>query len=103
LLYGGGPWSMNGHAQERGFIAMEIVEILFNNTIEQCRELGARGGRIRARNLRLCKGRAQTQDQPAATVPPPPDETVHDASLQLDAQFPWLAGAFAARPNHGTR
>jgi hypothetical protein len=27
---------------ERGFTAMEIPEILFNKTIEQCRELGAR-------------------------------------------------------------
>jgi hypothetical protein len=25
-------------------------------------------------------------------------ETAHEASLRLDAQFPWLAAAFARRP-----
>jgi hypothetical protein len=29
------------------------MQILFNKTIEQCRHLGARGGRAYARNLRL--------------------------------------------------
>jgi hypothetical protein len=79
--------------------AMELPDILFNKTIEQCRELSARGGRIYARNLLLRKAQAQTQDQPAATVAGPPAETVHEANWRLDGQFPWLAAAFAARPN----
>jgi len=74
---------------------MEIVEILFNKNIEQCRELGARGGWIHARNLRLRK--AKIQVQPVADLVPPM-ETVHEASLLLNAQFPWLAEAVAARP-----
>ena len=78
---------------------MELPDILFNKTIEQCRELSARGGRIYARNLLLRKAQAQTQDQPAATVARPPAETVHEANWRLDAQFSWLAAAFAARPN----
>lgn len=68
---------------------MEIVEILFNINVEQCRELGARGGRIHARNLRLRK--AKIRVQPVADLVPPPMETVHEASLLLNAQFPWLA------------
>jgi len=74
---------------------MEIVEILFNKNIEQCRELGARGGWIHARNLRLRK--AKIQVQPVADLVPPM-ETVHEASLLLNAQFPWLAAAVAPRP-----
>jgi hypothetical protein len=31
-------------------------------------------------------------------VPSPPMGTVDEASLLLDAQFPWLATVFAARP-----
>ena len=74
---------------------MEIVEILFNKNIEQCRELGARGGWIHARNLRLRK--AKIQVQPVADLVPPM-ETVHEASLLLNAQFPWLTEAVAPRP-----
>ena len=86
---------MNGLALE-GPYAMEIVEILFNINVEQCRELGARGGRIHARNLRLRK--AKIRVQPVADLVPPPMETVHEASLLLNAQFPWLAAAVAPRP-----
>ena len=39
---------MNGHA--KGALLMQI---LFHKTIQQCREIGARGGRAYARNLRL--------------------------------------------------
>jgi hypothetical protein len=56
----------------------------------------ARGGRAYARNLRL--RRSQASLPPAAPLPAPPSETVHQASLGLDAQFPWLAGACARRP-----
>jgi hypothetical protein len=74
------------------------MEILFRKTIEQCRQLGARGGRAHARNLRLRQSQAPLP--PAAEIPGPPSETAHQASLRLDAQFPWLAAAFA---RHRTR
>ena len=73
------------------------MQILFNKTIEQCRQLGARGGRAFARNLRLRK--SPTQAPPPALLPDPPAQTAHQASLLLDAQFPWLVGAFAPRPH----
>ena len=72
------------------------MEILFHKTLEQCRQLGARGGRAHARNRRLRKPRAPIP--PVAEIPGPPSETAHEASLRLDAQFPWLAAAFAPRP-----
>ena len=77
------------------------MDILFRKTIEQCRQLGARGGRARARNLRLRQFPAAVQ--PVAQTPGPPSETAHQASLRLDAQFPWLAAAFAPRPTRRAR
>jgi hypothetical protein len=77
---------MNGPVKQRSFSTMQI---LFNKTIEQCRQLGARGGRAYGRNLRLRQSQAPIP--PVAQLPPPPSETVHQASLRLDAQFPWLA------------
>jgi hypothetical protein len=73
------------------------MQILFSKTIEECRQLGARGGRAFARNQRLRKSPSQTP--PPALLPDPPAETAHQASLLLDAQFPWLVGAFAPRPH----
>ena len=67
------------------------MQILFNKTIEQCRQLGARGGRAYGRNQRL--RRSQASLPPVAQLPAPPSETVHQASLRLNAQFPWLACA----------
>ena len=77
------------------------MQILFNKTLEQCRQLGARGGRTFARNQRLRK--SQTPVPPVASFPTPPLESVHQASLLLDAQFPWLVGASTRRPTslHG--
>jgi len=72
------------------------MQILFNKTLEQCRQLGARGGRARARNWRLRHSQAPLQ--PVTAIPGPPSETAHQASLRLDAQFPWLTAAFAPRP-----
>ena len=66
--------------------------ILFNKTLEECRQLGARGGRVHARNLRRYPRPAHPR--PLAQLPTPSSETVHQASLRLDAQFPWLAAAF---------
>jgi hypothetical protein len=71
------------------------MQILFNKTIAQCRHLGARGGRAFARNQRLRK--SQTPVSLVAPLPTPPLETVRQASLLLDAQFPWLAGASTRR------
>ena len=77
------------------------MQILFNKTIEQCRQLGARGGRAYARNLRLRQSQAPVP--PVVQPPAPPSETVHQASLRLDAQFPWLAAVCAPRPDHRPR
>jgi hypothetical protein len=66
------------------------MPMLFNKTLQQCRQLGARGGRAFARNQRLRKFQAPVP--PVASLPTPPMETVQEASLLLDAQFPWLAG-----------
>ena len=71
------------------------MDILFNQTIQQCRLSGARGGRAFARNLRL--RRLQAPVPPAVPIPLRLLETAHEASLLLDRQFPWLAGAFALR------
>ena len=71
------------------------MEIYFHKTVEECRHLGARGGRAFARNLRL--RRALNPLPEIAEIPLPPLETAQQASLRLDAQFPWLSGAFALR------
>ena len=71
------------------------MTILFNKTLEQCRQLGARGGRAHARNLRLRP--SQAPHAPVAPLPELLSETAHQASWRLDAQFPWLAAAFASR------
>ena len=73
------------------------MPILFNKTVQQCRLLGARGGRTYGRNLRLRKLQAPSSPQPTARPPRPQPETAHQASSLLDRQFPWLAEAFAPR------
>ena len=70
--------------------------VLFNQTITKNRRNGARGGRAFARNLRLQKLLAPPPPLQAPREEEPP-ETAHEASLLLDRQFPWLAGAFAPR------
>ncbi len=66
----------------------------FNMTLHACRRAGARGGRAAARNRRL---RHHTwAAQPAREVQVH-QETAHEASLLLDAQFPHLRGAFVPR------
>jgi hypothetical protein len=72
------------------------MPILFNKTIQQCRLLGARGGRAYGRNLRLRKLQASTTP-PAPPLLPRTPQSVHEASLLLDRRFPWLAEAFRAR------
>ncbi len=60
-----------------------------NKSIDQCRSIGRRGGLASARTRRL-----RARCQPAPTVEhAPPQETAHEASMLLDAKFPWLAAA----------
>ena len=70
--------------------------VLFSETSAKNRRNGARGGRAFARNLRLRKLLAPPPPLEAASDRESP-ETAHEASLLLDRQFPWLAGAFAPR------
>lgn len=60
---------------------------LFNKTADQCRLVGARGGRARARNRRLHRAAPLAPTDPA---PEPDQETTHEASLLLDERFPHL-------------
>jgi hypothetical protein len=69
------------------------IPFLFNQTIEQMRRIGARGGKTHARNWRARQRAAgdgpQENPRPAA----PPQETTTQAMAVLDAQFAWLRGA----------
>ena len=67
--------------------------ILFNQSPEQLRRIGARGGKAQARNRRA-------RQQAPAQLPPqtlagiaPLVQTAAQASRVLDAQFPWLCAA----------
>ena len=70
------------------------MQILFNKTIDQCRKIGARGGRARACNLRMRTSKSTTK-VPATMVPRL--ETAAEAIAVLDRQFPWLIGAEKSR------
>jgi hypothetical protein len=63
---------------------------LFNKTPEDMRRLGAFGGRVRARNVRLRK----TREVPVAReFSRPHEETAAEAIRRIDALCPWLVGA----------
>ena len=66
--------------------------ILFHKTLEQARQLGARGGKAYACNQWARRARMPA---PLPTVPLrlAPRETTAEAIAILDAQFPWLRGA----------
>ena len=70
------------------------MQILFNKTIDQCRIIGARGGRARVRNRRM---RSLQATPKTAEVPVSRLETAAEASALLDRQFPWLVGAEMSR------
>jgi len=76
-------------SMNRGAMNLERGSILFNRTIEQCRSVGRRGGRARARNLRARKTSCVAA-VPAATQSE--DETARQAIERIDAQCPWLKG-----------
>ena len=64
----------------------------YHKTIDQCRAIGARGGRSSGmvrRSLRQAQG-----IQATAIHPEPRLETAHEASMLLDAQFPHLRNAW---------
>ena len=68
---------------------LERGSILFNRTIDQCRSIGRRGGRTRARNLRARKT-SRVAAVPAGSQSE--DETAREAIERIDAQCPWLKG-----------
>jgi len=62
---------------------------LFNKKPEDMRRVGARGGRARARNLRLRKAR---QEPITRERNHPHEETMAEATRRIDALCPWLVG-----------
>jgi hypothetical protein len=62
---------------------MTHIPFLFNQTIEQMRRIGARGGRTHARNWQARQRAAGAGQR----------ETTTQAVAVLDAQFAWLRGA----------
>lgn len=72
--------------------------ILFNQSIQQCRQLGARGGRAHALNSRLRRWASASAPTPTIPVIQPPLETAAEANAAIDAQFPWLRGAEKRTP-----
>ena len=68
--------------------------LLFNQSPEQLRRIGARGGKAQARNRRE---RLQAQTQALAVIDLR-TQTAAEAIMVLDAQFPWLCGAEKRMP-----
>ncbi len=62
-------------------------------TIDQCRAIGARGGR-RSGMVRRARRLAQPAEA-TASLAEPQLETAHEASMLLDEQFPHLRNAWA--------
>jgi hypothetical protein len=65
--------------------------LVFNQSPEQLRRIGARGGKAQARNRRA-RPVAPAQPLTLATIDRLA-ETATQASRTLDSQFPWLRGA----------
>ena len=64
-----------------------------HKTIDQCRAIGARGGR-RSGMVRRARRLAQLAEVTASHTEPQL-ETAHEASMLLDEQFPHLRNAWA--------
>ena len=67
--------------------------LLFRQTPQQLRRVGARGGKAAARNRRTRLDAAPLPTPPVAAPVEPYASTVAAAIAALDAQFPWLRGA----------
>ena len=72
---------------------MTHIPYLFNQTIEQMRRIGARGGKTHARNWRARQRAAGAGARETIIPDTPPQETTTQAMAVLDAQFAWLRGA----------
>src|ERR1700722_9033774 len=86
---------MNGHAKRSTMT--DFSYLLFNQSPEQLRRIGSRGGKAQARNRRACL-LTQHEAQPCGAVLHPMPErplpqTATQAIAALDAQFPWLCDA----------
>jgi hypothetical protein len=66
--------------------------ILFNQSPEDLRRIGARGGRAYGRNRRGLRAQLH-RSLDAVERPVPHLETAEEAIATLDAQFSWLRGA----------
>ena len=67
--------------------------LLFHQTPEQLRRIGARGGKAQARNRREgLRGQRPTQSDIIVYLPRP-QQTTANAIAELDTRFPWLSGA----------
>ena len=64
-----------------------------HKTIDQCRAIGARGGR-RSGMVRRARRLAQLVEA-TASLAEPQSETAHETSMLLDEQFPHLRNAWA--------
>ena len=73
---------------------------LFNKKPEDMRRIGARGGRARARNLRLRKA---SPVPVAFELSRPHEETAGEAIRRIDALCPWLVDAERREALHPSR
>ena len=67
--------------------------LLFNQSPEELRRIGARGGRAHGRNQRARRRAPLHRPLEAIQRPVPHVETTAEAIAALDAQFAWLRGA----------
>src|SRR5712692_469294 len=82
---------MNGPAQDNPMT--NYPYILFNQSPEQLRRIGARGGKAQARNRRARLSAPAQAQPPILAGIDPQAQTAAEAIVLLDAQFPWLWGA----------
>jgi hypothetical protein len=81
---------MNGHAKRSTMT--DFSYLLFNQSPEQLRRIGARGGKAQARNRRA-RLLTQKEAQPCGALLHRLPQTAAQAIAALDAHFPWLCGA----------
>ena len=67
--------------------------LLFNQSPEELRRIGARGGRAYGRNERARRRAQLHRPLEAVKRPVPHVETAAEAIAALDVQFAWLRGA----------